>query len=416
MEIMNRKRKLKFLSFLLITVLLINSFMTSVSYAKPKVRLNKTKITLTLGNSVLLKVKNTKVKPKWSSSNKSVARVTPNGDVIAKKAGNAKITAKVGKKKYTCNVTVPKQYISKNSLTLHVGENTSIEVYGVSFNDMISWTSDDNDIASVSEDGIISGQSKGKTVIYCTVSSGVNKIYKCNVTVVDNNEFPNETIQPATPKPIVTPAPVPTATSKPIVTPSSIPTATPSAKPVIPPEVKPTQNPEEILKPSSTPDIFLNGAYDKLAKYIMTYGAMNTSDGTYGIADSTILNHNDHSYLIIFEPKSNSFQFMYLGESNSSDVGLSMFIYPEKLDKTKVEFVYVSKGIKDSCFGTTYIDIAKYRRGKALEFTYDKNVNVVLEKTYNELGSTCFELSTMLWDMLLERAGLTIKELGFVSY
>ncbi|RKI27211.1 hypothetical protein D7V82_16285 [bacterium 1xD8-6] len=50
---MNKKRKLKFLSFLLVTALLINSFMASVSYAKPKVKLNKTKITLTLGNSVL---------------------------------------------------------------------------------------------------------------------------------------------------------------------------------------------------------------------------------------------------------------------------------------------------------------------------------------------------------------------------
>lgn len=39
-----------------------------------------------------------------------------------------------------------------------------------------------------------------------------------------------------------------------------------------------------------------------------------------------------------------------------------------------------------------------------------------LEESYNELGSTCFELATMFWDILLERAGLTIKELGFVSY
>lgn len=285
---------------------------------------------------------------------------------------------------------------------MHVGENESIEVYGVSFNDIIFWTSDDNDIASVSEDGIISGHSKGKTVIYCTVSSSVDKTYQCNVTVVDNNVSPTETIQPATPKPIVTPNPIPTAT--------------PSAKPDTIPDVQPTQNPEEIVKPTSVPNIFLNEPYDKLAKYIMTYDSENTNDGTYGIADSTRLDYSDNSYLISFEPKSNSFQFIYLGESNSSDVGFSMFIYPEKLDNTKVEFIYISKSIKDSCLGTTYIDIAKYKRGKILEFTYDNNVNALLEESYNELGSTCFELATMFWDILLERAGLTIKELGFVSY
>lgn len=228
---------------------------------------------------------------------------------------------------------------------MHVGENESIEVYGVSFNDIIFWTSDDNDIASVSEDGIISGHRKGKTVIYCTVSSSVDKTYQCNVTVVDNNVSPTETIQPATPKPIVTP--------------NLIPTATPSAKPDTIPDVQPTQNPEEIVKPTSAPNIFLNEPYDKLAKYIMTYGSENTNDGTYGIADSTRLDYSDNSYLISFEPKSNSFQFIYLGESNSSDVGFSMFIYPEKLDNTKVEFIYISKSIKDSCLGTTHIDIAK---------------------------------------------------------
>ena len=77
----------------------------STSAAK-KIKLNKTKITLTVGKSTKLKVNGTKTKVKWSSSNKKVAIVTSNGKVLAKKVGSCKVKAKVAKKSYTCKVTV----------------------------------------------------------------------------------------------------------------------------------------------------------------------------------------------------------------------------------------------------------------------------------------------------------------------
>lgn len=77
--------------------------------AKKKVRLNKKKVTLTVGKTVKLKVKNTKKKVKWSSNKKKIATVSKKGVVKAKKKGTAKITAKIGKKKYICKVTVKKK-------------------------------------------------------------------------------------------------------------------------------------------------------------------------------------------------------------------------------------------------------------------------------------------------------------------
>lgn len=83
------------------------------SAAKAKIKLNKKKVTLTVGKAVKLKVLGTKKKVKWSSSNESVAIVVGKkngvGKVISIKAGKAKITAKVKKKKYTCQVTVKKK-------------------------------------------------------------------------------------------------------------------------------------------------------------------------------------------------------------------------------------------------------------------------------------------------------------------
>lgn len=74
--------------------------------AKGRVKLNKKKVTMKVGQKVKLKLKNTKKKVKWKSSKKKVAAVTSKGVVKGKKQGTAKITAKCGGKKYVCKVTV----------------------------------------------------------------------------------------------------------------------------------------------------------------------------------------------------------------------------------------------------------------------------------------------------------------------
>lgn len=92
---------------------------------KNKVKINKTKATLNKGKKVTLKVTGTKSKVKWSTNKKSIATVTSKGVVTAKKKGTATITAKVGKKKYTCKITV-KQPTTKpinNKPDRVVGEN-----------------------------------------------------------------------------------------------------------------------------------------------------------------------------------------------------------------------------------------------------------------------------------------------------
>lgn len=76
--------------------------------AASKVKLNRNRIVLCVGNSFRLKVSGTKSKVAWSSSNKRIAKVNRKGLVTALKAGEARITAKVGKKKYTCKVVVRK--------------------------------------------------------------------------------------------------------------------------------------------------------------------------------------------------------------------------------------------------------------------------------------------------------------------
>lgn len=74
--------------------------------AASKISLNKKSATIKVGKSVQLKVKGTKKKVKWSSSNSKIAKVSAKGKVTGKKKGTVKITAKVSKKKLTCKVKV----------------------------------------------------------------------------------------------------------------------------------------------------------------------------------------------------------------------------------------------------------------------------------------------------------------------
>jgi hypothetical protein len=93
---------------LAISFSLPNVSIVTTAQAASKVKLNKTKVTLNIGDTVKLKVSGTKKKVTWKSSSKKVAAVSSAGKVTAKKQGTAKITASVSGKKYICKVTVKK--------------------------------------------------------------------------------------------------------------------------------------------------------------------------------------------------------------------------------------------------------------------------------------------------------------------
>ena len=88
-------------------------------------KINKKKATLKVGQTLQLKVTGTKGKVKWTSSKKSVATVSSKGRVKAKKKGSATITAKIGKKKYTCKVTVKNASNGNGGFNSNTNTNTS---------------------------------------------------------------------------------------------------------------------------------------------------------------------------------------------------------------------------------------------------------------------------------------------------
>lgn len=106
----------------LITGISASSPVKSTAAQKSKnIILNFKKLTLTVGHSKNLKLKNISQKNnkkiKWKSNNTSVVSVNQSGKIKAKKKGKAKIMAKYNKKTYTCNVIVKNKTVAKPDYT-----------------------------------------------------------------------------------------------------------------------------------------------------------------------------------------------------------------------------------------------------------------------------------------------------------
>lgn len=113
------KKIKKGFALLLVFVMAVSVIPQSAFAAKKKVKLSKKAVTVAVGESVKIQLKNNKKKVKWSitsgKKNVTLSKKKKTSVVIkGKKAGKAKVQAKIGKKKYVCKVTVKKAATADN--------------------------------------------------------------------------------------------------------------------------------------------------------------------------------------------------------------------------------------------------------------------------------------------------------------
>ena len=131
----------------------------------------------------------------WTSSDPEVASVSY-GVVYALKAGEAVITAKnkEGDRSASCKVTVvcPVKGVQlrDHAITLKVKEGTTLsaEVYPERANDKsVTWTTDNSSVATVSNEGVVTGVASGSANITVRTTDG-DFTDECTVTVVSDVE------------------------------------------------------------------------------------------------------------------------------------------------------------------------------------------------------------------------------------
>ncbi len=105
----------RLLSMFLVLSMICGFFLNDCTAEAAAIKLNAKKKTITVGSSYKLKVKGTTAKVKWTSSKPDIAPVAKNGRVTAKTSGYATITAKIGKKKLRCKITVKTKKIGKGT-------------------------------------------------------------------------------------------------------------------------------------------------------------------------------------------------------------------------------------------------------------------------------------------------------------
>lgn len=133
----------------------------------------------------------------WSSSNTAVAMVDQSGLVTAVKAGTAQITATTEEGGLTavCDVTVNQRVteiaLNTTEATLYTKESLQLAATALpedATNKTLSWSSADPTIASVDQQGVVSGLSVGTTTITIAAQDGSDVTATCQVTVLQHVE------------------------------------------------------------------------------------------------------------------------------------------------------------------------------------------------------------------------------------
>ena len=125
----------------------------------------------------------------WESGNATVATVNENGVVTAQSEGTATITAKAGDKMAVCEVTViysdvTSVTLNESSLSLAEGGSATLTatVLPASADQTVTWSSSNEAVASVDENGVVTAVSEGTATITATAGG---KTATCTVTVTN---------------------------------------------------------------------------------------------------------------------------------------------------------------------------------------------------------------------------------------
>lgn len=179
--------------------------MPAATVAVTGVTLDKTTADLTVGDTLKLTATvspsdATNKNVTWTSSNDSIASVAADGTVTANAAGNADITVTTadGNHSAKCTVAISPANTSKPVTGVTLDKTTAALTVGGTVkltatvaptdatNKNVTWSSDNESVATVATDGTVTAKAAGTAKIKATTADG-GKIAECTVTVTAAN-------------------------------------------------------------------------------------------------------------------------------------------------------------------------------------------------------------------------------------
>ena len=382
-----QKRSWKQMLVLLLAVCLFSTVspeLVSSAASTQKVQISARKMTLIKGQKKTLKLKGNRKKVKWSSTKKAVAAVSAKGVVTARKAGTTVIKAKVGTKTYSCKVIVEAPKLNKTSITLKEGSSCQLKMLGT--RQKVKWSSSDKSVVTVSATGKVKAkQVKKDTSARITASVGGKK-YSCKVLVKD--------VKAATPE---TEAPKPSQPETEAPKPSQPETEAP----------KPSQPEPEAPKPQTT-------GFARLKDYILTFGKENTA-GNYFINMKNLYKGTNYTYGIVYNRVEDQLEFLFLTESSKDKSSMTMYVMENPVS-APTNYLFLMKNLSGGFEVKVNLNPATYDGESKIAFQVEKSVGGAPYQAINDLANATLQAGFAGWSKLLDYAGITFKDLGFVAY
>lgn len=178
-----------------VTLCLVAGISVYVNPAIEEIRLNESEKTISIGSyfDLNLGVSPSKIDVEeflidWDSSNESVVSVS-GGRVRGVSLGTATITATYKGLKAECEVTVEPVYVSSIELeydysVIHPNETMQVTATVLPNNATfkgIDWSSSNTSVATITNDGLITGAEVGKTIITAGGANGIEKTFELEV-------------------------------------------------------------------------------------------------------------------------------------------------------------------------------------------------------------------------------------------
>lgn len=382
-----QKRSWKQMLVLLLAVCLFSTVspeLVSSAASTQKVQISARKMTLIKGQKKTLKLKRNRKKVKWSSTKKAVAAVSAKGVVTARKAGTTVIKAKVGTKTYSCKVIVEAPKLNKTSITLKEGSSCQLKMLGT--RQKVKWSSSAKSVVTVSATGKVKAKQVKKDRSARITASVGGKKYSCKVLVKD--------VKAATPE---TEAPKPSQPETEAPKPSQPETEAP----------KPSQPEPEAPKPQAT-------GFARLKDYILTFGKENTA-GNYFINMKNLYKGTNYTYGIVYNRVEDQLEFLFLTESSKDKSSMSMYVMENPVS-APTNYLFLMKNLSGGFEVKVNLNPATYDGESKIAFQVEKSVGGAPYQAINDLANAAVQTGFAGWSKLLDYAGITFKDLGFVAY